>query len=350
MTDKVKLGDRWIGEDEACFIIAEVGLNHNGDYDLAHQAIIAAAESGADAVKFQNFITEDFLTDKTLLHTYTSQGQEYTESLWEICKRSEFKREWIIPLKALCDELGVVFLSTPTSESGVLDLTSNGVQALKNGSDYITHLPLLKFMGSTGVPVIISTGMADEEDIDNAISAVREGGPSEAIILHCISNYPTAAVDVNLNRMVSLKNRFNVPVGFSDHTEGWVAAAQAVTLGACVIEKHFTLDKDLPGPDHWFSSSPQELKTLVTEVRNAELRLGKGDIVFAESEMVTKDEWRVGLVASMDIKAGEILTSDKVAIRKPGQGLLPIDLEHSLGKRMTQALKEGDPIHPHHLE
>ncbi|MBI4825113.1 MAG: N-acetylneuraminate synthase family protein [Nitrospirae bacterium] len=350
MMNSIKLKDHTIGAGSPAFIIAEVGLNHNGSYELAERSIRAAAESGADSVKFQNFLTEDFLTDRSIQYTYVSRGKEITEPLWEICKRSEFRNEWIAPLKRLCDDLGIVFMSTPTSENGVDDLIRNGVEALKNGSDYITHLPLLRYMGSTGAMVIISTGMATGEDISNALSAVREGGKSPATLLHCVSSYPTKEKDVNLRKIAALKDTYNVPVGFSDHTEGWAAAVQAATLGACIIEKHFTLDRELPGPDHRFSSTPDELKELVREVRFAEMRMGNDALVPSESEMEHRDEFRVGIVADRDLAIGDKMTRESIAIRKPAFGLLPKDIDKYIGKTFKVSLKRGDPVKDSHLE
>ena len=185
-----------------CFIIAEVGLNHNGDYQLAKETVISAAKAGADAVKFQNFVTEDFLSDKSILHTYKDGDAEVIEPLFDICKRSEFKVEWLPDLIKLCGELGVVFLSTPTSESGVDDLISNGVKYIKNGSDYLSHIPLLKYMASTGATVIISTGMAYQDEIDDAVNAILsiQSNKSRLVILHCTSSYPTSPENVNLKK------------------------------------------------------------------------------------------------------------------------------------------------------
>lgn len=196
-------------ENRRVFIIAEVGLNHNGNIDLAVKSIEEAAKAGADAVKFQNYRTEDFIFDRSLTYTYLSQGKEVTESMWDLCKRCETKREWLPPLKKICDTLSVEFMSTPTSESGVDDLIDVGVNKIKNGSDYLTHLPLLKYMGSTGATVIISTGMADSSEVQDAVDAVRSGGKSNIILMHCTSSYPTKASDVNLNRMIALQEVFS---------------------------------------------------------------------------------------------------------------------------------------------
>lgn len=329
-----------------CFIIAEIGLNHNGDYQLAKKSVISAAKAGADAVKFQNFLTEDFLSDKSILHTYKDGNKEITESLFDICKRSEFKVEWLPGLIKLCGELGVVFLSTPTSESGVDDLISHGVKYLKNGSDYLSHIPLLKYMASTDAIIIISTGMAYQEEIDDAVNAILSIQPdkSKLVILHCTSSYPTSPENVNLKKIQTLQDRYQVSIGFSDHTEGWEAAVQAVTLGAKTIEKHFTLNKNLPGPDHWFSSDYEEFKKLVEKIRLAESRMGVSALEPANSEMQVRDQWRLGLVWNKNIIAESDITTEDIAIRKPATGLRPKDLDFVIGSKTVRSCKKGESV------
>ncbi|MBW8000463.1 MAG: N-acetylneuraminate synthase [Planctomycetes bacterium] len=345
----MKIGNYIIGIDKPCFIIAEVGMNHNGSFELAEQMIKSAADAGADAVKFQNFKTEDFLSDKKLPITYKYHGKEITEPLWDACKRSEFKREWIPDLKKMCDELGVVFFSTPTSEEGIDDLINSGVEALKNGSDYLTQLPLLRYMGTTGVPVIVSTGMANQQDVDDAVEAVKSGGKSRVVLMHCVSTYPTAIEDLNLNKMVTLMERYNLPVGFSDHTGDFKAAVQAVTLKACMVEKHFTVDKNLPGADQNISCNPEEFNILVREIRDAEKRMGAKNISPAKGEMCHKDQSRIGLVAARDIQAGSVLVTEDVAYRKPALGLLPKQLNDVLGRVASVSISSGEPLRSEQL-
>ncbi len=332
--------------NKACFIIAEVGLNHNGNYQLAKESVIAAAKAGADAVKFQNFLTEDFLSDRTILHTYKDGDIEITEPLFDICKRSEFKVEWLPGLIRLCDKLGIVFLSTPTSESGVDDLISHGVKYIKNGSDYLSHIPLLKYMASTDAIIIISTGMAYQEEIDDAVNAILsiQSNKSKLIILHCTSSYPTSPENVNLKKIQTLQDRYQVSIGFSDHTEGWESAVQAVTLGAKVVEKHFTLDKNLPGPDHWFSSDYEEFKELVEQIRLAESRMGNSVLEPANSEMQVRDQWRLGLVWDRDVIKGSDISAQDIAIRKPATGLRPKEIDSVIGQKIVKNCKKGESV------
>ena len=345
MTDDIiHAGSREIGRGRPCFLAAEIGINHNGDLQLARKLVVAAASAGADAVKLQNYRTDDFICDRSLVYSYTSQGRQITERQWDLFKRCEAPPEWIPELKQLCDELGVLFFSTPTSEAGVRELVKSGVGLLKNGSDFLTHTPLLEYMAGTGIPVVVSTGMAETEDVDDAVAAVRRGGRSPLVLLHCTSSYPTPPDAVNLLRMVSLNERYHVPVGFSDHTEGSTAAVQAVTLGACFIEKHFTLNHDLPGPDHWFSSTPDEFAALVQSVRTAEERLGCGSIKPASTENDGRREYRLSIVAAMDLPAGTPFAAEMALFRRPGTGLPPKKLGRLLGTRLVRDVVHGEPL------
>ena len=323
-------------------IIAEVGLNHNGDFNLAAKSVIAAAKSGADAVKFQNFITEDFQTDKLLTYTYFSQGKEITESFFDLCKRNEFKREWFKPLFNLCKEHGVEFISTPTSESGVDDLKEIGCKYIKNGSDYLTHTPLIKYMASSGMELILSTGMADEEDIDIAVNICKEM-KSKFKLLHCTSNYPTSPIHTNLLRMTALRDKYNIDIGFSDHTESYQAAVQAIALGASVIEKHFTISHDLPGPDHWFSVTPDELSEYVLQIRNAEQRMGAKNFSSVESED-TKSNNRIGVVASRDLEKNTILNKSDFTFKKPIGTIKPNDISKFIGLKLNKKINKYSPL------
>jgi len=337
-------------QENHTFIIAEIGLNHNGDYEIARQSVTRAAEIGCDAVKFQNFNTEDFIQDRSQLFTYRSQGREITEPFYDLCKRNEFKREWLSPLKDLCDTLNIEFLSTPTSFEGIEDLRKLGCTYVKNGSDYLTHIPLIKAMADSGMTVILSTGMADLADIEAAIDALGDACPEKAALLHCTSAYPTPAEDVNLNKIPALAERFGLHVGFSDHTEGYVSAVQAVTLGARILEKHFTLDHNFEGPDHWFSSEPEEMAELVSQVRMAEQRLGSAEIRPAKIEYETRDEYRIGVVADGDLKAGQVLHREDIAFRKPCRGILPRDLEQYLGRSLINGVSRNQPLQPDDFE
>jgi N,N'-diacetyllegionaminate synthase len=323
-------------KNSKCMVIAEIGLNHNGKYDLAEKSIIAAAKAGADAVKFQNYTTEDFLTDKSILHKYKNEDKFIEEPLFDICKRSEFQEEWLPSLISLARSLGLIFLSTPTSIAGVDLLIKHGVKHIKNGSDFLSHIPLLRHMASTGANIIISTGMAYEKDIDEAVDAILRLQPDKTklTILHCTSSYPTSIDNVNLNKITSLRNRYKVNIGFSDHTEGFFSAIQAVSMGVNIIEKHFTIDKTLSGPDHWFSSSPEEFEELVFQIRLAESRLGFKELRPAESEMDDRKQWRLGLFWKRNMEVGETIVLNDIDIRKPSSNLAPKELDTIIGKKI----------------
>jgi N,N'-diacetyllegionaminate synthase len=330
-------------EDKKAYIIAEIGLNHNGELQMAKDMITAAAKAGADAVKFQNWKAEDFIVDRSETVTYTSQRKEVTESFFDLCKRNEMKSGWIPILKDYCLDLRTDFISTPTTNEGVDDLINEGIKVIKNGSDYLGHIPLLKYMGQKAEVVIISTGMAFEDEIKRAIQAVQEGG-AEVIVLHCTSMYPTPPEDVNLNRMISIARKFNVYTGFSDHTPNEIAAIQAISHGAMLVEKHFTLDHDLVGPDHWFSSTPDEFRVLVKGIRQAETQLGRGDIAPAIGEVQNAKNFKLSSIASNDLKPGDILTKKDITFKKPGTGIPPAFIENYYGKEIVVEVKAGIPI------
>ena len=331
-------------KDASCLIIAEIGLNHNGNFDIARKSVIEAAKAGCNAVKFQNFKTSDFIQDRSQLFTYISQGKKITEPFYDLCARNEFKREWLGPIKKLCDENQLEFLSTPTSTDGIYDLQSVNSKYVKNGSDYLTHIPLIKAMAKSGMKIILSTGMADQADIDAAISALGDAWPDRTTLLHCTSAYPTPDEDVNLNKMTALSEKYGVPVGFSDHTEGYLAAVQAVTLGATIIEKHFTLDHELPGPDHWFSCDPQEMTELVRQVRLAETRLGKPEIKPAEIEYTTRDDYRIGVITVANLPSNHVLLEEDYAFKKPCKGILPKDIKKYVGRKLKKDILCGEPL------
>lgn len=337
----VLVGDRLIGPGAPCFIAAEVGLNHNGDLDLAHRLIDAAADAGADGVKFQNYRTDDFISDRSIIYEYVSSGQTIVESQYDMFLRYELPRSWLPELKEHCDERGLVFFSTPTSQDGIADLVEIGVLMLKNGSDFLGHLPLIEAMAQTGLPTVLSTGMATLADVDEAVRAFRRAGGEQLVLLHCTSAYPTPFSDVHLRKIPVLAQALGCPVGFSDHTVGSVAAVGAVALGACFIEKHFTLDKGLPGPDHRFSADPDEFKGLVDAVRAVEAALGESRYQPAASELESRREYRLSCVAAHDLPAGHLITRDDVVFRRPGTGVPPQGLDWIVGRRLVRGVNRG---------
>lgn len=331
-------------------LVAEIGINHNGDMALADAMVRAAAAAGADAVKLQNYRTEDFLSDHSLTYTYRSQDREVTESQFEMFKRCELNRDDLERLKRCCDASGVLFFSTPTSREGVDDLRAIGAAWLKNGSDYLGHLQLIRHMARSGIPSILSTGMATEVEVAEAVEAFRSAGGRDLVLLACTSAYPTPPDCINLRRITTLAKKFRCPAGFSDHTAGWEAAVAAVCLGACMIEKHFTTDRTLPGPDQWFSSDPSEFSELVRRVRAAEQMLGQGELAPTRAEQRSREEFRLSCVAARDLAAGTVLAESDIAFRRPATGLPPKQADRLIGQSLMRNIRRGEPIHAEDVE
>jgi N,N'-diacetyllegionaminate synthase len=337
----ISAGGRAIGPGEPCFIAVEVGLNHNGDLDRAHAMVDAAADAGADGVKFQNFRTEDFISDRSVTYEYVSAGERVVESQWDMFRRYELPPSAWPELRDHCERRGLVFFSTPTGEEGLRELIDMRAPLLKNGSDYLGHLPLIREMAASGIPTVLSTGMATLDEVRAAVDAFRDAGGSDLVLLHCTSSYPTPAADVNLRKIPSLIAEFDCPVGLSDHTDGAVAAAGSVALGGCFIEKHFTLDRDLPGPDHRFSAGPDELRALVDAVRTTEAMLGSPEIAPAPSELLGRADFRLSCVAASDLEAGHELRAADISFRRPGTGIPPAEADSLIGRRLASPLAAG---------
>jgi Sialic acid synthase len=337
---------RCIGQGQPCYIAAEIGINHNGDIELAERMIRAAAKAGVDAVKFQNYRTEDFVADRTLQISYTSQGVDVQEPQYALFKRCELRPEDLARLAGCCADNGVIFFSTPTSQETLDDLLKLGVPLLKNGSDYLGHLPLIRAMARTGICTVLSTGMATLAEMDEAVRAFRDAGGQNMVLLHCTSTYPTPPESVHLKKIPALATAFGCPVGFSDHTEGIAAALGAVALGACMIEKHFTIDRGLPGPDQWFSSTPEEMDALVRGVRALEASMGDSSLGPAACEAAGRAAFRLSCVAGKDLPAGHALRHEDVIYMRPGTGLPPAALEWIVGARLAVSVRRGHIFTP----
>lgn len=334
-----------IGDEHPCLIIAEAGINHNGDVSIAKSMIDAAKECGADAVKFQTFKAEEFISDPEQTYTYYSQGKEVTESMMDMFKRYEFSGEEWIEIADYCKKVGIIFFSTPQNKSD-LDflLKIVDIPVIKVGSDDLTNLELLKYCASKRLPIIISAGMAYLSEIEDAVNTIRNTGNDNLAVLHCVSSYPAGPDEINLRKMLTIRLAFDLPVGFSDHTIGTNAAVAAAALGAKVIEKHFTLDKNLAGPDQWFSSDPGEFKELVNGIRFAEKALGSYEIKPTLKEMGMRKIARRSIVASRDIIKGETIGIESITLKRPGIGLPPKFLDFIIGKEAKTDIKKGDLI------
>ena len=348
--NQVRVGGRTIGQGAPCFLVAEAGINHDGDVAVAHKMIDAAAAAGADAVKFQNYRTEDFISDRSLTYEYISQGRKAAESQWELFKRCELSFAALAELKQHCDEKEVIFFSTPSSEAGLKDLLRLGVPLLKNGSDFLGHLLLIRAMASTGLPTVISTGMATAQEICGAVSAFRVAGGTGVMLLHCTSSYPTPPEDAHLRKINRLREEFHCPVGFSDHTDGIIAAVGAVALGACMIEKHFTLAKDMSGPDHQFSADPSEFRELVQSVRILERQLGRAELGPADSERENRELARLSCAAARELSAGHRLDVADIVFRRPGTGFPPARVQELTNRRLSRLVPSGKIFDANDLE
>ncbi len=313
------------------YFIAEAGVNHNGDMVLAKKLVDIAKEAGADAVKFQTFIAEEVVSIHGKQAEYQKENTGKDESQLDMIRSFELSFADFQELKDYADKVGITFLSTPFDLKSADFLDGIGVSIFKVPSGEITNYPYLKKIASFRKPVIISTGMSDIEEIEGALKVLRENGATDITVLHCNSQYPTPLSDANVLAMLDIKEKFAVPVGYSDHTLTNDACIAAAALGATVLEKHFTADKSLPGPDQICSASPEELRALIESVRNVEILLGDGIKRVSESERDTKDIARRSIIARCDIKKGEVLSESNLCVKRPGNGISPTLWDAVLG-------------------
>jgi N,N'-diacetyllegionaminate synthase len=343
-TKVMEIAQRKIGAGNACYVIAEAGVNHNGSLEMAKRLVLAARQAGADSVKFQTFKTEKVISRLAPKAAYQEETTGAGESQFDMVRKLELPFEGFRELQAYCKELGIEFLSTPFDFESADFLESLGVAAFKVPSGEITNLPFLEHIARKGKPLIVSTGMSDLEEVRAAMKVLTEVGKGGIVLLHCVSNYPAAPASVNLRAMTTLARAFGVPVGYSDHTQGIEIPLAAVALGACVIEKHFTLDRNLPGPDHRASLEPNELADMVRGIRNVEAALGDGVKRPVAEELNTAAVARRSLVAARDIDAGTRVTPELIAILRPGTGLPPSMRDRIIGKTAIRNIAEGTPF------
>ncbi len=339
----VQIGDREVGPGQPCFIVAEAGVNHNGQIELAEQLVDIAIEAGADAVKFQTFKAERVVSACAPKADYQLRTTDAAESQLDMLRGLELSADDHRTLMARCAERNILFLSSAFDESSADLLNELGVAAFKIPSGEITNLPFLDHIARMGKPMIVSTGMSTLGEVETGVKTFQDAGNNDLVLLHCVSNYPADPADVNLRAMATMATAFSVPTGYSDHMAGIEVALAAVAMGACVIEKHFTTDRNLVGPDHEASVQPDELKALVRGVRIVESALGDGCKTPAASEANTAAVARKSLVAAQDVSAGTTLTDELVAVKRPGTGLPPSMLQYVLG-RSTQVDLAADTI------
>lgn len=337
----INIAGREVGMGRPCFIIAEAGVNHNGSLSAARQLIDVAVRAGADAVKFQTFKAERLATPDAPKAQYQLRNTGAAESQYEMLQRLELSEDAHRELMAYCAERGILFMSTPFDEESADFLDELGVAVFKLPSGEITNLPFVGHVARKGKPLIVSTGMASLKEVETTVQTIEACANSSFILLHCVSNYPAGHEDANLRAMRTMEETFKVAVGYSDHTLGVEVALASVALGACVIEKHFTLSRDLPGPDHRASLEPDELAAMVRGIRIVEAALGHGRKEPAASEAEIAAVARRSLVASRDLEAGTELTETMIAIRRPGTGLPAAMLSEIVGRRLRVPLRAG---------
>jgi len=341
---KIKIGKRYIGEDCPCFIIAEAGVNHNGQFRLAKKLVDIAASAGVDAVKFQTFKAEGVVTADVDIASYARKnniGKDFKQL--GMLKRCELTYNEFKQLKKYCDQKKILFLSTPHSFDAI-DFLEDLVPMYKFGSGDLLNIPALQYAARKGKPMILGTGMATLAEVRDALKAIRAVGCNQIIVLHCTTNYPCPIEEVNLRAMLAMQNTLNCLVGYSDHTMGLTVPIMAATFGAVVIEKHFTLCKTLPGPDHMASLEPTELKQMVIAIRNVERALGSYAKKPTTIEKNILKLIRKSIVASKDIKKGALIRRNMLDIKRPGTGLPPTKIEYILGKKTKRDIKKDELI------
>lgn len=326
------------------FMIAEAGVNHNGSIEIAKQLIDEAVRAGADAVKFQSFYAEKLTCRTAGKAAYQMDVTDKKESQYDMLQRLQMSREMHQELFDYCGRKGISFLSSPFDIESAKMLADMGVLTIKIPSGEITNLPYLRAVARLGKKVLLSTGMSTLEEVRTAVGILREYGVKDLIVLQCNTQYPTPAEDVNLRAMIQMKEQLGVPVGYSDHTQGIEIALAAAALGACVIEKHFTLDKNMEGPDHKASIEPQVLKQMIHGIRRIEQALGDGIKCVSQSEKVNMSIVRKSIVAGKEIQKGETLTEKNLAVKRPGTGLSPMKWDQVIGRKADRNYRVDELI------
>ena len=325
------------------YIIAEAGVNHNGSFDLACKLVDAAKKAGADCIKFQTFKSNNLVSHNAQKAEYqkntTGEGSQV-----EMLKKLELSYVEFLALKKHCDEVGICFLSTPFDFESIDFLNSVDMPFWKIPSGEVTNYPYLVALARTEKPVVMSTGMCEMTEIEAAIKVLRDNGAEDIKLLHCNTEYPTPFEDVNLRAMNTMKDEFNLEVGYSDHTKGIEVPIAAVALGATIIEKHFTLNRNMEGPDHKASLEPHELAAMVESIRHIEKAIGTGDKTPSPSEIKNKAVARKSIVAKKRIEAGEIFTEEIITVKRPGFGISPMRWNEVLGKKAIRAFDEDELI------
>jgi len=340
------IGRREVGADHPCYVIAEIGSNHNSSYETAEKLVRACAEAGADAVKFQAFTREGLFVERLPDDggPETAANQKLLTRRWEVLPGFTANSSWWPRLKAVCDELDIDFLCSPFSLEAIDELIAVDMPTIKIASGDITWLELIAKSARTGLPLILSTGASVLSEIKDAISAARGAGCKELALLHCVSNYPPRWEDANLHAITVLAERWGIPVGLSDHSPGSTLPIAAVPLGMSILEKHVTFDRDQEGLDHHFALEIDELASLVQDIRHAEVGLGKAEKTFVADEEIERYWVRRGLWMAAPISAGQTLTREHLAVLRPCHSLGAEQLKNVVGRRVVRDMESGEPV------
>lgn len=341
-----EVGRHRVGLGNPVFFIAEAGVNHNGSLDLAKQLVDAAAEAGADAVKFQSFHAEEIATKaapKSKYHLETTGG-DHVESWFEMLKRQEMSREMHEALISYCAEKDIVFASTPYDLKSLNLLCELDVSLIKIASTDVSNIPFLRHVGAVRRPVILSSAMATMEEVSEAVETIKDAGADRFAVLQCTGNYPADVRNSNLNVMQSYRKKFGCPVGYSDHTVGIVNPIAATAMGANIYEKHFTLSRELPGPDHRMSIEPQELKETIALIRLAETVAGNAEKQIVPEEEENRIKLRKSIVSRENIKVGQRISADMICIKRPATGILPRQFDSVVGSIAVADIPADTPI------
>ncbi len=342
----MKIGTKEIRDFSMPYIIAEIGANHNGDMDLAKKMIDAAKACGCDAVKFQSWTPQSLIAkvEYESNQKYNDSPKRHFGSLKEMVEKYYLRREQHVELKVYCDKERIAFVSTPFSCEEVDLLEELNVPFYKIASMDVNNLLLLEYVARKNKPVIMSTGMATLAEIDQAVRTIEKAGNTQIVLLHCVAIYPPAYEDIHLNNIPMLRQTFGYPTGFSDHTQGYSIPLAAVTLGSCVIEKHFTTDKDLPGWDHAISADPHEMKMIVEGSQQMVKALGSFKRIVSPAEEAKKVKFRRSIVVNSTIKEGAVLTLADLSFKRPDTGIRPDEVRYVVGRRLKRTIEQDEQV------
>jgi N,N'-diacetyllegionaminate synthase len=328
----------------SCLIIAEAGVNHNGNLLIAKQLVRAAKDAGADCIKFQTFKAETLVTQHAVKASYQKKQGQVQENQFTMLKQLELSYDEFINISDYCKEQGIMFLSTPFDMESIAFLNTLDMPFWKIPSGEITNYPYLVSIAQTHKPIVLSTGMSTLDEVRDALNILKTHGATAITLLHCTTEYPAPYDEVNLTAMLTLQHEFHLPTGYSDHTRGIEIPLAAVALGAAIVEKHFTLDRNMKGPDHIASIEPGELKEMIRAIRNIEIAMGDGQKKPSASEIPNIAIVRKSIVAKLDIREGTVFTSDNVTVKRPGNGLSPMQWNEIIGKTAKRNYEKDECI------